>query len=172
MPVLQDVGVHEEGLPGSGRALKGERVQVVRFVIRHVPGRAIHGFFPVEVRAQGFGVVEIPAQVVFGEQQGEVLVGFPRAPVFLCDSQLVAVRGDIGVVVGELIRRYAGVCRMRVQGLGVVAFPARGVRSLGIARSLEHRAHVVIAKLSADKAMERETGLERRGSPAALVRWH
>ena len=114
MTVLQNMGVHEERLSRTRRALESESVQVFYCIVWHDRSRTMAGFLMVQVGEQGLGIVKIAMQIMFCEQQGEILVGFPGPPVFLCHTQLVAVRRDVGVVFGKLNGRNTGASGMWV----------------------------------------------------------
>ena len=86
MLVLQNMGVHEKRFTRSRRALESEGMQVFYCVVRHTRSRTMAGFLMVQVGAQGLEIVEIAMQIMLGEQQGEVLVGFPGPTVFLCHT--------------------------------------------------------------------------------------
>ena len=99
--VLQDMSVHEEGLARARRALKGEGAQTPRFVGRNGRVQPLSDDRPVQLGAQPLGVIEVAAQVVLREQQGEILVGLPGSPLLLRHAQPAAVRGEVGVVFGK-----------------------------------------------------------------------
>ena len=159
MLVLQNMSVHEERFTRSRRTLESEGVQVFYRIVRQVRGRTMAGLFMVQVGAQGLGIVEIAMQIMLGEQQGEVLVGFPGPSVFLCHTKPAAVLHDVGIVIGKLVSGNAGECRAGVERLGIVALTSRDENALGIAQPFEHPVHVVVAKLKADEAMQGEATL-------------
>ena len=166
---LQDVGVHQERLAGTGRALKGEGAQVVRLIIRHGRGQPIFGFGRVQVGAQPFGIVEIARQVVLGEQHGEILIRLPCPPVLTGHAQPAAVRGNIGVVCGKLLASDGGKIRVQIQRPGVFALPdgVKGGRHLP--QPVQHGPHVLVAKFPANKAVQNETIAEGRHSRMWLL---
>ena len=101
VPVLQDVGVHEERLAGAGRALEGEGTQIVRCVVGEARSRPVAELRLVQAGAKRLGVVEVAVEVVLGEQQGEILVRLPGPAVLPGHAQPPAERPDVGVVFRE-----------------------------------------------------------------------
>ena len=78
VPVLEEVGVHDERLAGAGRALEGDGAKVVRGVVGHPLRLRVLALRLVQIGAEALRIGEVAVQVVLGEQQGEVLVGLPR----------------------------------------------------------------------------------------------
>ena len=163
MPVLEDVGVHDERLAGAGRALEGDGAKVVRRVVRHQLGQRILAFCLVQIGAQAFGVGEVAVQVVLGEQQGEILVGLPRPAMLPGHAQTAAQRGDVGVVLEELLPRDLGAIAVPVQQQGRRVFALTAGATIGwqIAQPIEHVGHAPeIPEFVADEAMQSEAILE------------
>ena len=127
VPVLEEVGVHDEGLAGAGGALESDGAKVVRGVVRQPLGQRILAFRLVEIGAEALRIGEVAVQVVFGEEEREVLVGLPRPAVLPGHAEPYAQRGDVGVVRAELLRRHLGAGGVPVEAehRGVLALPAR-----------------------------------------------
>ena len=153
LPVLQDMGVHEEGLAGAGRALKRDGPQVVGRVFRHVPRQPVCGPRPIQVGAKRLGIVEIPVQVTFGEQQREVLIRLPDAALFRGHTQLVTVRNDVGVVLSQFLGPDR-CSRRQIQCAGVFTLPSGIEAGRNVAHPVQHRAHVIVSELPANKTMQ------------------
>ena len=165
-PVLQDMGVHEEGLAGAGGALEGKGAQVVRCVVREVEGWRVVGLRPVEVGAQRLGVVEIAAQVVLGEQQGQVLVGLPGPAVLPGHAQPPTQRPDVAVVLGEPVGRHPGAGGVQIQRPCVLALTVPVEPGRRVPQPFEHRAQVLVAELAADERVEGEAVLQEGHGPS------
>ena len=106
------------------------------------------------------GVVEIPAQVVFAEEEREILVRLPGPAVLPCHAQPATVRGDVRVVIGKLVDQHprpGGKRRQRV-----VAPAARLEVAAGGPQPFEHPVEAVVAKLDADEAVQDEPVPEGR----------
>ena len=166
---LQDMSVYEERFARAGCALKGEGAQVVRFKVRHGCRLSALSLGRVQVGAQRLGVGEITVQVMFGEQQGKILIGLPFPLVLAGHTQFAAMRSDVGVVCGKLFGGDIRPSRIRIQRAGVFAFAAGVEVGRRVTQPFEHGVHVVVAELSADKAIQGETVLEGGGSCLALA---
>ena len=169
MPVLQDMGVHEERLAGAGRALKGDGPQVVERVIRHVPRQPVCGPCLVQVGAECFRVVEISVQVTFGEQQSEVLIRLPDATLLSGHAQPVAMRDNVGVVFGQFIGPDRGG-RRKIQCANVFTLTTGIEAGRNIAQPVQHGAHILIAKFPAHEAVQGKAVL-KEGGPDQATTW-
>ena len=161
--------MHDECLAGAGRALEGDGTKVVRRVVRHHLGHRVLALRLVQIGAQPFGIIEVAVQVMLGEQQGEVLMGLPRAavlsgtPALPGHAQPAAQGGDVGVVLGELLRADGGtiVIPVQQQCRGVFALIVGVETGRQIAQPVEHVGHSSeIAEFMADEAMQCEAVLE------------
>ena len=56
VPVLEEMGVHDERLAGAGRALEGDGAEVVRRVVRH----------PLRLRVLALRLVQVSARRLSG----------------------------------------------------------------------------------------------------------
>ena len=165
VPVLKDMGVHDEGLAGAGRTLEGDGAKVLRRVVRHGPSEPVPALRRIQFAAEPLRVGEVAAQVMLREQQGQILVRLPGAAMLAGHTQAVAESGDIGVVLDELLRRDLGTVLVPIeqQSRGVLALVA-GVQAGGrqTAQPAEHVRHALgIAEFMANEAMQDEAVLER-----------
>ena len=110
----------------------------------------------VQIPPERLGVVEIPAQVVFAEEEREILVRLPGAAVLRGHAQPAAVRGDVRVVIGKLVGHYPRPGGKRRQRQRVIAPAARHELSAGGTQPSEHLVEILIAKLDADEPVQRE----------------
>ena len=169
---LQDMGVHEERLARAGRALKGEGAQVVRFIVRHGCSQPLPSLDRVQVGAQRFGVGEITIQVMFGEQQGKVLIRLPFPVVFTGHAQPAAMRREVSVVCRELVRRDCAESRVQIQRPGVFGLAIRVEADWRAIQPVQHGPYVFIAELPADEAVQDEAVLEGHIPRLATARRH
>lgn len=156
MAVLQQVGVHQQGLAGAGSALEGDRAQLLRPVLRQGGGEAVALPVAVEVGAQRRRVLEVAAQVMFGEQQSGVLMRLPGAAMLTGHPQLLAVERDVGGVLGQQTRCYARLAgQVHGQYRGIITRPAGGIDRRA-AQPPEHAVQVVKPELPADEPVQHQ----------------
>ncbi len=161
VPVLQYVGVHQQGFAGTGRALEGDGTQVIRPVLRHGGGEAISLPVAVQIGTQRCRVRKVPVQVVLGEQKGDVLMRLPGAAVLTGHPQSLAVRGDVGSVFGQQIGGYTRPAgQVDRQNRSVVVLPARRV-DRRFAQASQHCLEVAITELPTHELVQHQPILQR-----------
>ncbi len=102
--VLQDMGMHDQRFARPGGGLHSDGTHIVGGVFRHPAG---HSFLPHrvdQVAAQGFGVLEIAAQIALREQQSQPLIWFPTPPSRAIHAQPPTQCRDLSAIVFKPVR--------------------------------------------------------------------